>query len=227
VVLVVAALGRSALAAPDAIGLEVRVRDIAQGLAPIARSHRLVVVHASGARSSAVGVHAYLLGRELKNALPDLRVASLVGNCIVAHEGSTPVRLAEMDVLRRLLEDVGSVPCIGAIPVHLDAQGEMVSAGPDFDGDEAAALIATELGADALLLLADVDAVYLDWPARLRPLARIDAEMIGTIPGGMGRKVAAARAFARGRDTFAAIGRADRGADLLACHAGTCVVATP
>jgi carbamate kinase len=224
--LVVAALGRSALAAPDAIGLETRVRDIARGLAPIAHSHRLVIVHAAGAHSSAVGMHAHLFGRELQNALPGLRVASLVGHCIVAHElaGHGSLRLAEMEMLRRLLDDAGTVPCIGVIPVHLNAQGEMVSAGPGFDGDEAAAAVATELGADVLLLLADAEAVYRDWPERRRPIARMDAGMPGPVPAGIARKVEAACAFAQTRDTFAVIGRADRGAALLAGRSGTCVV---
>jgi carbamate kinase len=225
--LVVAALGRSALAAPDAIGLEARVRDIAQGLAPVARTHRLVVLHAGGAHSSAVGVHAHLLGRELQNVLPGLRVASLVGHCIVAQAqpGQHPLRLAEIEVVRRLLGDVDTVPCIGAIPVRLDSHGEMVAAGPSFDGDEAAATVATELGADVLLLLADTEAVYRDWPERLRPIPRMDARAPEAVPAGIARKVEAACAFAQTRDTFAVIGRADRGAALLAGRSGTCVVA--
>lgn len=231
--LVVAALGRSALAAADALGLEARVRDIAQGLAPVARAHRLVLVHASGSQSSQVGVHAHLLGRELQNALPGLRVASLVGHCIVSHvhadadmgTAEHPLRIAEMEVLRRLLEDVDTVPCVGCVPVRLDGNGDMVSAGPSFDGDEAAAAVATELGADVLLLLADVDAVYRDWPARLRPIARMDARSPEPVPAGISRKVQAACAFARTRDTFAVIGRADRGAALLAGRSGTTFVA--
>jgi len=229
--LVVVSLGRSALAATDAPALEANVRRIARGLAPIARSHRLVVLHASGALTSQVGVHAHLLGRELQNSLPGMSVASLIGHCIEGRQDRqrtqlhAPCRLAEIDVLRRLLEDPDTLPCVGCIPVHLDAGGDMVAGGPAFDGDAAAAVIATELGADVLLLLADVDAVYMDWPERSVPLARLDARDPVPVPAGMRGKVAAACDFARGRDTFAVIGRADHAAALMAGASGTWVAA--
>lgn len=230
--LVVAALGRSALAANDAVGLEAGVRAIAEGLAPIARAHRLVVVHASGRATATVGVQAHLLGRELQNVLPGMSVASLMGHCVVANgkgngngEGMphAPCRLVEIALLRRLLQDADTLPCVGAIPVRLDASGEMVAAAPAFDGDAAAAAIATELGADVLLLLGDADAVYRDWPARGAPVSRLDAAGPGPLPTGVARKVGAACDFARTRGTFAVIGRADSAASLLAGHAGTCV----
>lgn len=219
--LIVAALGRSALAAADAIGLEDRIGEIARGLAPIAREHRLVVFHSGAALDPALGVHAHLLGRELQNALPGMSVASLVGHCVVSRNAGG--RLAELDLLRRLLEDPGTVPCVGGVPVRLDANGEMIAAGPAFDADQAAASLATELGADVLLFLADVDAVYRDWPARHAPIGRLDADDPETVSAGMAAKVEAACRFARLRGTFAVIGRADRGAALLAGGSGTCV----
>ena len=225
--LVVAALGRSALAATDAIALEARVRDIARGLAPIARDHRLVVFHAGITLDPALGVHAHLLGRELQNALPGMAVASLVGHCIVSRNAGSgahaPCRLAEVELLRRLLEDPGTVPCLGGVPVRLDGSGEMVALATPFDADDAAAAIATELGADVLLFLADVDAVYRDWPGRAVPIARVDAGDPESVSAGMAAKLAAACHFARMRGTFAVIGRADSGAALLAGRAGTCI----
>ena len=59
----------------------------------------------------------------------------------------------------------------GGVPVIEDSDGGLEGAEAVIDKDLAAALLARELGADALLLLTDVDAIELDYgtPAA-RPL---------------------------------------------------------
>ena len=219
--LVVAALGRTALSAPDAAALEARVRAAARGLAPIARSHRLLLVHS--------GMFGHLLARELQNALPGLPVLALSAHAIVpanaGGEARVPCRVAELPWLRPLLEGARMVACVGLVPARLAADGELLAAPCNLDADAAAADLATELGADVLLLLGDVASVYRDWPGEKLPIARIDADLGAPSldPASIGRKIAAGCRFARGRGTFAAVGRAEDAAGLLAGSAGTAI----
>ena len=94
------------------------------------------------------------------------------------------------------------------------------------DKDRTAALLATQLGADALLLLTDVPAVYEDWPSRRRPIRRASTASLRKLelaPGSMGPKVEAAIRFAeRGGD--ARIGLLDEARRILTGEAGTRVV---
>jgi carbamate kinase len=102
------------------------------------------------------------------------------------------------------------------------------------DKDLTAALLAEEVGADALLLLTDVPAVLDGYgteharpigqvtPARLR--RRLQA---GVFPAGsMGPKVEAACRFATATGGLAAIGRLDDAEALLEGRAGTIVQQT-
>ncbi len=63
----------------------------------------------------------------------------------------------------RLLVDAGVLVVCGGgggIPIVVDATGALRGVEAVVDKDLAAALLARELGADGLLLLTDVDAVY-------------------------------------------------------------------
>src|SRR5690349_12098349 len=87
--LVVAALGRSALDTRDPAALVSRVRAAARALAGVAQAHRLVVVHGNALPAgtadadadvrcaAAAGVLGHLLARELRNALPAAGVVAL------------------------------------------------------------------------------------------------------------------------------------------------------
>jgi carbamate kinase len=95
------------------------------------------------------------------------------------------------------------------------------------DKDHASALLARELGADWLLLLTDVDSVYLDWRgARPRSVAAAgpsDLDLEKFEPGSMRPKLEAAIEFVRRTGRRAAIGRLDDAPALLGGTAGTVI----
>jgi carbamate kinase len=242
--LVVAALGRSALQRPAPSTLEERIRVLARGLAPLARHHQLVVTHfapttvAAGGlapdlrAAQAAGLVGHLLARELRNLLPRTPVCSTLAQTVVHREPATanpetpPCRIVELPILRQLVEQEGFVLCVGCVPVEMDATALLGGTTLALEADQAAASLAIELGADILLLLTDVEAVHDRWPARKTHHERIAAER--PIPAGLdaatiGAKVEAACRFARTPGTFAVIGRADQAQALVAGAAGTCV----
>ena len=98
------------------------------------------------------------------------------------------------------------------------------------DKDLSAALLATHLGADFLLMLSDIPAVYADWPEPRR-------EQIRAIPprklrefrfesGTMAPKIEAARRFATQPGRVAAIGALEEAARILRGKAGTTISAS-
>jgi carbamate kinase len=60
----------------------------------------------------------------------------------------------------------------GGIPVICDERGALHGVEAVIDKDLSAELLASRLGADALLLLTDVPGIYADWPAPARRLIR-------------------------------------------------------
>lgn len=76
-----------------------------------------------------------------------------------------PTHIPDVDVIRLLLDANVIVICAGGggIPVVRRADGSLVGVQAVIDKDRTAGLLAQEIGADALLLLTDVDAVYFDW----------------------------------------------------------------
>jgi carbamate kinase len=140
-----------------------------------------------------------------------------------------PVRIIELPTIRLLVRSGVLVVCSGG-------GGIAVVAGPCglegvegvIDKDAAAALLAGDLDADALLLLTDVDGVYDGWgtPDQRRvdkaspPWLRARAFAAGS----MGPKVAAACAFVDNGGAVAAIGRLADAVEVLAGTAGTRVV---
>jgi carbamate kinase len=140
-----------------------------------------------------------------------------------------PKRIVELDTIRILVEHGITVTCVGGggIPVVPDGSGGLIGVEAVIDKDLSAALLASALGADALLLLTDVDGVYAGWgtphqriiretrPALLRPLE---------LPAGsMGPKVDAACRFVESGGELAAIGTLSEAAEILAGRAGTIV----
>jgi len=95
------------------------------------------------------------------------------------------------------------------------------------DKDLAATLLARELGADALLLLTDVDAVYRDWgtPGAAVIGATTPEELRRShfAAGSMGPKVEAACRFVESGGDLAAIGRMEDAPALLDARCGTIV----
>ena len=140
-----------------------------------------------------------------------------------------PKSIVELHTIRTLAHHRITVTCAGGggIPVVPDGMGGLRGVEAVIDKDLSAALLAKQLGADALLLLTDVDAVYVGWgtpdqrairdtrPALLRPIE---------LPAGsMGPKVDAACRFVEGGGRFAAIGALGDAAAILRGEAGTIV----
>lgn len=138
-----------------------------------------------------------------------------------------PVRILEMDTLRLLVDAGVLVICAGGggIPVVFDALGMAHGVEAIIDKDHSARLIAQEVGADALLLLTDVDAVQADWGTpEARPLHRVTPEEMDAYDfpeGSMGPKVAAAVEFVRSTGGRAGIGRLEDAAEVFLDRAGT------
>jgi carbamate kinase len=117
-----------------------------------------------------------------------------------------PVRVAETEVIRRLL--VAGVVVVaaggGGVPVVM-SDGETHGMEAVIDKDHTAALLADELDADLLLLLTDVPCAYTDFlgprPARVGLVSAAQARALTQMghfaPGSMRPKVEAAARFAR------------------------------
>lgn len=88
----------------------------------------------------------------------------------------------------------------GGIPMIEHADGTRSGVKAVIDKDATSALLAKVLGADALLLLTDVDGVYKDFdtdaPERIVQLSPQEAATLDLPDGSMGPKVAAGAQFA-------------------------------
>jgi carbamate kinase len=106
--------------------------------------------------------------------------------------------------------------------------GGMVGIEAVIDKDAASALLAKQLGADALLLLTDVDAVYRDFgTAQAAPVSELtaaEARALDMPAGSMGPKLTAALDFASSGG-LSGIGRLEDALAILEGKAGTCIVA--
>lgn len=138
-----------------------------------------------------------------------------------------PQRILEIRTIR-LLIDAGIVVISvggGGIPVIVSDEGMIRGVEGVIDKDRAAALLAGQLGAEALLLLTDIDGVYADWGTsnqrRLEETTPEELESLSLEAGSMGPKVEAACGFVRDTGGFAGIGALEDAGALLAGTAGT------
>lgn len=146
-----------------------------------------------------------------------------------------PVEIVEREMIRSLVRDGHLVIAAGGggVPVHHDADLGLEGVNAVIDKDSAAAILGLDIGAEVLLILTDVDAVYLDHDTpRQRALRRLtvrDAESLlrsgalGT--GSMAPKVEAAVRFVSGGGRRAVIAHLEQGSKAVAGRAGTEVVA--
>jgi carbamate kinase len=138
-----------------------------------------------------------------------------------------PKRIFELGVIELLVDQGVVVICAGGggIPTVCRADGSLVGVEAVIDKDLASALLARELAADGLLMLTDVSAVHDRWGSpEARAIRRISPGAIGRMqfaPGSMGPKVEAAVEFTEASGGFAAIGRLEDAAAILAGEAGT------
>ncbi|MDU8913383.1 carbamate kinase [Aestuariicoccus sp. MJ-SS9] len=145
-----------------------------------------------------------------------------------------PLDIPDTKVIGQLIGQGCVVICAGGggIPVIQRPDGSLIGVEAVVDKDATTALLAERLGAEALLLLTDVDGVYRDFgapgAARIDRLNPEEAAQLTLPAGSMGPKVASARAFVTsGPGRIAAIGRLEDAFDLLAGHAGTRIAGEP
>ena len=139
-----------------------------------------------------------------------------------------PRRILELPAIRALLAARFTVVCAGGggVPVLVADNGAIEGVEAVIDKDLASALLATQLGAERLLLLTDVDAVYDNWgtplarPIRHATVAEMRARTFAA--GSMAPKVEAACRFA-GAGGVAAIGALEDAPDILRGVAGTTI----
>lgn len=141
----------------------------------------------------------------------------------------TPREIPDLRVLKLLLAQQVVVICAGGggIPVIRRTDGSLMGVEAVIDKDAASALLARQLGADALLLLTDVDAVYRDFGTdRVAPVASLtpgQGRALDMPAGSMGPKVTAACGFAESGG-LSGIGRLEDALAILEGRAGTQIV---
>jgi carbamate kinase len=144
-----------------------------------------------------------------------------------------PAGLIELDIIKLLASHGSTVICAGGggVPVVADGEGGLRGVEAVVDKDLTAALLARQVGADALLLLTDVAAVLDGYgTAQARPIREVTPAQLrgriaaGAFPAGsMGPKVEAACRFATATGGMAAIGRLEDAQALLDGRTGTIV----
>ncbi len=139
-----------------------------------------------------------------------------------------PLQIVELNTIRILVESGVTVICAGGggIPVTRSESG-LQGVEAVIDKDLSAALLACELGADALLLLTDVSGVFERPPPDGGHVIRTaGVEQMRSLPlaaGSMGPKVEAACRFAV-VGTISAVGGLGDAAAVLAGESGTRIV---
>lgn len=138
-----------------------------------------------------------------------------------------PTEIVELAAIAQLSGSGFLVICAGGggIPVHRTAAGRLEGSAGVVEKDLAASLLASQLGADCLMLLTDVPAVFDGWGTeksrRIRaahPEALSELSFPATT---MGPKIEAARRFATHTGGPAIIGAVEDAAALLECQRGT------
>jgi carbamate kinase len=141
-----------------------------------------------------------------------------------------PRRIREINAIKLLIRSRTIVICAGGggIPVVVTSAGSLQGVEAVIDKDFAAALLAEDIGADALLLLTDVPAVWTRWPkSEGQPIGHISPEALRQLsfaPGSMGPKVEAACRFVERTGRPAAIGAIEDAEALLNKTRGTIVL---
>lgn len=141
----------------------------------------------------------------------------------------SPVEILQCRVIEFLVNQDVIVICAGGggIPVIEKDDGLLVGVEAVIDKDLASGLLARRLRADHLLLLTDVDAVYMDWDtsaARAIQTAHPSSLDLATFSeGSMRPKVEAAIGFVHETGRPASIGRLDDASALLSGAAGTTI----
>jgi carbamate kinase len=140
-----------------------------------------------------------------------------------------PLTFVELPTIRTLLRGGAVVICAGGggIPVLRGVDGRLRGAEAVIDKDLGAALLARDLGADALLILTDAANVEIGFGTdAAQPIGRTTPSALRALSfpeGSMGPKVEAACRFVEASAKPAMIGRLEDAADLLRGTRGTVV----
>jgi carbamate kinase len=147
-----------------------------------------------------------------------------------------PQAIHELRIIKQLVEQgVVVVACGGGgAPIYRDPAKGWEGIDAVIDKDLAAAVLARDLGAQLLLIMTDVDAVYADWgKAKQRPLRRLTADEAAAMDrtgafgeGSMAPKVRASIDFVRRTGGRAIITELARGREAVRGEAGTTITAT-
>lgn len=142
-----------------------------------------------------------------------------------------PLRLLQLSSIAMLVDRGVTVICAGGggVPVTRNAAGKLDGVEAVIDKDFTSQLLAQHLDADMLLLLTDVDAVYVNYGTpNAAPIARMGPDPDAANPfdaGSMGPKVEAAMRFAMATGRTTGIGRIEDAAAIVLGTAGTIVQA--
>ncbi|WP_456308867.1 carbamate kinase [Serratia proteamaculans] len=142
-----------------------------------------------------------------------------------------PLNIIETAAINALIAQGHLVVCAGGggIPV-LRQEGKLQGIEAVIDKDLSAAFLAEQINADALLILTDADAVYLDWGTQQqRALSKVTPNDLADITfdaGFMGPKVSAASHFVRSRHGIAGIGALQDATRILTGEQGTLITPT-
>ena len=142
-----------------------------------------------------------------------------------------PRGIIEIASIRRMIKAGIIVICAGGggIPVCRGTDGEFVGVEAVIDKDATSALLAQEINADLLVMLTDVDGVYLDYGTdHARKVNHADPDILQANgaefkAGSMAPKVAAACAFVRGTGNRAAVGALSDLSGMIAGAKGTMI----
>lgn len=144
-----------------------------------------------------------------------------------------PVGIHEIEIIRQLVNEGTIVIACGGggVPVYKDKKLGLEGVDAVVDKDLAAAVLASDLNAELLLILTDVDAVYADWgKPESRALTSLSADEADVLDakeafgeGSMAPKVRAAVAYVRRTGGRAIITELSRGLDAVHGRAGTTI----
>jgi carbamate kinase len=147
-----------------------------------------------------------------------------------------PLAVVEFSVIKRLL-DLGALVIAaggGGPPVYQDPLLGLEGLDAVVDKDRVSGILASQLGAEVLMILTNVDAVFEGWgTAKPRPIRRMSVEQADSMiaggsldAGGMKPKVEAAAGFVRRGGARAIIARLSEGPAALRGEAGTTIMRT-
>lgn len=140
-----------------------------------------------------------------------------------------PQRVIEGNTVRQLSERGAFVICAGGggVPVYQNNDGQFEGVEAVVDKDLTSSILATQLQADVLIIMTDVEAVSVNYgkpdAKAIRRATPEAMESMNFAAGSMGPKVEAAIEFVRSGGKMAAIGSLNRALDILTSDSGTII----